>query len=102
MPAWIAATSSGVSGLRMSTPSTSAAKQGPIWRVMTGMAPASLLGSDHRQRSARRRLPLRGVVAVEHRGPDVVAQLPKRGQRVMHDRRVPEDLRKHVAIHVLP
>src|SRR5215207_1404931 len=33
MPAWIAATSSLVSGRRMSTPSTSPAKHGPTWRM---------------------------------------------------------------------
>ena len=42
MPAWMAATSSGVRGRVMSMPSTSAAKHGPIWRVakrvMTAMA----------------------------------------------------------------
>src|SRR5216683_3753259 len=35
MPAWIAATSAGVIGFRMSMPSTSPAKQGPTWRMVT-------------------------------------------------------------------
>src|SRR5262245_12267009 len=42
MPSWIAAISSSESGLVRSTPSTSAAKHGPIWRVLTGIALASL------------------------------------------------------------
>jgi hypothetical protein len=42
IPAWMAATCSGDSGLVMSTPSTSAAKHGPICLVMMGMAAASL------------------------------------------------------------
>src|SRR5215471_13557079 len=41
MPAWIAALSSSESGLVRSSPSTSAAKHGPIWRVLTGIALAS-------------------------------------------------------------
>jgi hypothetical protein len=42
MPAWMAATSSGDNGFRMSMPSTFAAKHGPIWRVTKGMGRASL------------------------------------------------------------
>ena len=34
-------------------------------------------------------------------GPGAVAQLSQRGQRVPHDRGIPQDLRQHVAIHVL-
>src|SRR5262245_42933877 len=41
MPAWIALTSAGESGRVRSMPSTSAAKQGPIWRVTTDIAAAS-------------------------------------------------------------
>src|SRR4029077_8082163 len=41
MPAWIAAISSSESGWVRSTPSTSAAKHGPIWRVVTGIGEAS-------------------------------------------------------------
>ena len=37
IPAWMAATSSGVSGRRRSMPSTSAAKHGPTWRILTGI-----------------------------------------------------------------
>src|SRR5262245_29491342 len=41
MPSWIASTSASDSGFLMSTPSTSAAKQGPIWRIVTGIAATS-------------------------------------------------------------
>src|SRR5579872_1892167 len=41
MPAWIAATSSWVSGFRISIPETSPAKHGPIWRMATVMAMSS-------------------------------------------------------------
>src|SRR3989442_939307 len=37
IPSWIAVASSGDSGFRMSIPSTSAAKHGPIWRIFTVM-----------------------------------------------------------------
>ena len=41
-PAWMAATSSRDKGWLMSTPSTSAAKHGPTWRVLTGIGATSL------------------------------------------------------------
>src|SRR6267142_7112391 len=46
MPAWTAATSSGESGRVRLRPSTSAAKQGPIWRSVTAIAvpPEGLVG----------------------------------------------------------
>src|SRR5262249_55467529 len=37
MPSWIAATSAPVRGLPMLMPETSAARQGPTWRKLTGM-----------------------------------------------------------------
>src|SRR5262249_9631975 len=58
MPAWIAAMSASESGLVKSTPCASAAKHGPIWRVVTGMADLPL-GSSTRStqmRDARRYL----------------------------------------------
>src|SRR5262245_19622102 len=41
MPAWIAATSAADSSFVRSSPDTSAAKQGPIWRMVAGMATTS-------------------------------------------------------------
>src|SRR5262245_3329438 len=41
MPAWTAATSSGDSGRVRSRPETSAAKHGPIWRMVTDMGATS-------------------------------------------------------------
>src|SRR3954453_3268375 len=51
IPAWMSATSSGVSGRRISIPSTSPAKQGPIWRIFTGIGGVSSVTGWNRNRS---------------------------------------------------
>src|SRR5690242_18027746 len=48
------ATSAGVSGRRISMPSTSPAKHGPIWRILTGIGGLSSVGrAGHRGRGLR-------------------------------------------------
>src|ERR1044071_5047844 len=70
MPAWIAATSSGVIGLRMSMPSTSPAKQGPTWRMVMGIAYLLLERREARRNGKPALLLEKGHAFVPRRRPD--------------------------------
>src|SRR5204863_6859729 len=80
MPAWIATTSSGDRGLVISTPSTTAAKHGPIWRVLMVMAAASRAPDSSPAESGRRLLPLEPSWLLYHRIDEPIREGSPRSQ----------------------